>query len=87
MASLEVNQLLHDYEELFMTSGWKHFVSNIEENKKALVPMLLANTSGERDLQFCKGRNEVYEYILGFESQIKAIREQVEMEASLSDAL
>ena len=76
----EVRTVLEKYEAMFMTEGWKLFLDDIRENKETLFPSLMVRVSTEKDLDFAKGRNDVYTYILGLEKSIDAVKAQVQDE-------
>jgi len=76
----EVLSALEKYEQMFATEGWKMFTDDIRENAATLFPGLMLRVSTEKDLDFAKGRNDVYTYILGLERSIETVKEQVKNE-------
>lgn len=78
----EVISALEKYEQMFATEGWRMFIDDIRENAATLFPALMMRVSTEKDLDFAKGRNDVYTYILGLENSIEAVKEQVKNETN-----
>jgi hypothetical protein len=63
-----------------MEEGWKMFIEDIRKNKESLIPQLLDINSNSDILWFCKGRNDVYQSILGLQPLIEQARKQLEEE-------
>lgn len=71
------SKLFDDFDRMFMTEGWKTFVQDIKEKQDQLFPQLL-NSSTREELFFCKGRNDVYTYILGLQNLMEQARLSME---------
>lgn len=86
----EVLKLIENYEQMFLTAGWKELIQDITEKERTLFPSLMADSSDEKGLYFTKGMHRVYHYILGMEQMVTNIRAQLEfqtLEAQPDDAV
>lgn len=74
----EQSKVFDAYDQLLASEGWRMFEDDMRKNQESLAPLLLQKDSGMEVLWFCKGRNDVYEHILGLRSMLEQLRAQLE---------
>lgn len=74
----EQTKVFDAYDRMFATDGWKLLLEEVEQNQKALTQIVLAPESTRDVLWFCKGRNDVYKFLLGLQSLIDHARKASE---------
>lgn len=80
MLSPEQNAVLDAYNEMFATEGWKMFVKDLKENQDSIAPNLLNAPVTMEDLYFLKGRNDVYNSVLGLQALMENVKKQLEFD-------
>lgn len=66
--SLEDSKIFDMYERLFAEQGWRELVEDFKERQARLGPKILNDMkSGEKELAFCQGQNNIYNYIINLE--------------------
>lgn len=76
--SPEQSKVFDAYDRMFATDGWRELVSEIKQNQDALKHIILAPESTRDTLWFCKGRNDVYKFLLGLQSLMEQARKAAE---------
>lgn len=71
---------IEEYEKTFASEGWKLFIEDIKERDASLFLGLMNSASKEADLNFAKGRHDVYTYILGVERHMSILKDQISVE-------
>ena len=74
----EQNEIFDAYDRMFATDGWKMLIDDLKRNQEDLGKMMLSSPSTNDDLWFCKGRNDVFQTLIGLESMMEQLRKMTE---------
>lgn len=74
------------YDHMFAEDAWKDLVGDFIERRERLKDSLLSSKTNERDLDFAKGQNSVYSYVIELErmlerAKVEALKQSEEQSA------
>jgi hypothetical protein len=76
MLTPQQEQYFQTMEDMFQHPGWKLFLSDLEENQKALKDSALG-IEKESEFFIAKGRNQTFNQVLGFESLVSSMHKSL----------
>lgn len=73
--TLEEAQLIDKYERLFAEEGWKELVEDFKERRRTTAERLLSGSDTFDRIQFARGQNSVWTYIVELEAIVESAKQ------------